>query len=270
MNKISVIMPVYNCEKFLKHTVRSVLEQTYENWELIIVDDASTDNSLLEARYYEAEDDRIKVFAMPQNSGVSACRNFALERADGDYVAFLDSDDLWSKYKLEKQLVFMQRHDAALSHTSYAFMNERGEVMKNGKVNVDVDVDLPRYMKTTQIGMSSVMIDRRKIPDVVFPKDRELCEDARVWMKFMREGHKFYGLNEVLLLYRVRDGQLSRNKVKMAQNTLRRYWNEKDLPAYKRLAYFLHYACNGIEKRICPAEFDASSVLESFNCNKGR
>lgn len=227
MNKVSVIIPVYNCEKFLKHTVRSVREQTYANWELIIVDDASTDNSLHEAERFAAEDDRIKVLHMPQNSGVSACRNFALRHADGDYVAFLDSDDLWSKYKLEKQLDFMRRHDAALSHTSYAFMNENGEVMKNGKVEVDLDVDLARYMKTTQIGMSTVMIDRRKIPHIEFPKDRELCEDARVWMGFMREGHKFHGLNEVLLLYRVRGNQLSGNKVKMAQNTLRRYWNEK-------------------------------------------
>lgn len=270
MNKVSVITPVYNCENFLKHTVRSVREQTYENWELIIVDDASTDNSLLDAEYFAAEDDRIKVLHMPQNSGVSACRNFALQHADGDYVAFLDSDDLWSKYKFEKQLDFMRRHDAALSHTSYAFMNENGEVMKNGKVEVDLDVDLARYMKTTQIGMSTVMIDRRKIPHVEFPKDRELCEDARVWMKFMREGHKFHGLNEVLLLYRVRGNQLSGNKVKMAQNTLRRYWNEKNLPAYKRLAYFLHYACNGIEKRICPSELDINSVKDGFNCSKGR
>ncbi len=86
----------------------------------------------------------------------------------------------------------------------------------------------------------------------------------------MREGHKFHGLNEVLLLYRVRGNQLSGNKVKMAQNTLRRYWNEKNLPAYKRLAYFLHYACNGIEKRICPSELDINSVKDGFNCSKGR
>lgn len=263
-------MPVYNCEKFLKHTLRSVQAQTYKNWELIVVDDASTDNSLLEAQYFAAEDDRIKVFHMPRNSGVSACRNFALEQASGDYVAFLDSDDLWSKYKLAKQLAFMQQNGIALSHTSYAFMNENGEVMKNGKVNVDFDVDLRHYMKTTQIGMSTVMIDRRQIPHIEFPKDRELCEDARVWMGFMREGHRFHGLNEVLLLYRVRADQLSRNKVKMAKNTLKRYWNEKNLPAYKRLAYFLHYACNGVEKRVCPSKMDLNSVADSFNCNKGQ
>lgn len=270
MNKVSVIMPVYNCEKFLKHTIRSVREQTYENWELIIIDDASVDNSLSEAEHYATEDNRIKVFRMPENSGVSACRNFGLSHASGDYVAFLDSDDLWSKYKLERQLAFMQQNNAALSHTSYAFMNEQGEVMRNGKVDVDFEVDLERYMKTTQIGMSTVMIDRRKVPHFEFPQDRELCEDARVWMSFMREGQKFYGLNDVLLLYRVRSNQLSRNKVRMAQNTLKRYWNEKKLPAYKRLAYFLHYACNGVEKRISPVKFDVNTIADSFNCNKGR
>lgn len=263
-------MPVYNCEKFLKHTIRSVRAQTYENWELIIVDDASTDNSLSEAEYFAAEDDRIKVFHMQENSGVSICRNKGLEHASGEYVAFLDSDDLWSKYKLEKQHGFMQENNVALSHTSYAFMNEQGEVMKNGKVSVDFEVDLGRYMKTTQIGMSSVMIDRRKVSQIKFPEDRDLCEDARVWMGFMREGKKFYGLNDVLLLYRVRNNQLSRNKAKMAKNTLERYWNEKNLPAYKRLAYFLHYACNGIEKRVCPSKLDIKSVMDSFNCKKGR
>ena len=123
-------------------------------------------------------------------------------------------------------------------------------------------------MKTTQIGMSTVMIDRRKVKDIVFPNDRELCEDARLWMNFMRKGHKFHGLNEVLLLYRVRSHQLSHNKVKMVRNTLNRYWQEKDYPAYKRLYYFLNYACNGVGKRLRRPNIDYQSIYNNFNCRR--
>lgn len=268
MVKVSVIMPAYNCEKFIKHTIQSVQAQTYSDWELIIINDASTDNTMQEAQKYASEDERIKVLDMPQNSGVSICRNYGISQAQGQYIAFLDSDDLWSKHKLSKQVAFMEDKGAALSHTSYAFMNEDGELKTSGKVDVDEEVDLARYMKTTQIGMSSVMIDRKQISEIKFPEDRELCEDARVWMGYLREGKKFHGLNEVLTLYRVRDKQLSKNKLKMARNTLKRYWNEKNLPAYARLYYFLNYACNGVEKRLRPTKMDIDMVAQQFNCNK--
>ncbi|MCI5544836.1 MAG: glycosyltransferase family 2 protein [Azospirillum sp.] len=264
MDKVSVIMPLYNSQSFVEAAVKSVQCQTYQNWELLIVDDASTDNSLAEARKFEKTDARIKVFASEKNRGVSASRNFAIKHASGRYVAFLDSDDLWSKHKLAKQIEFMKQNNAALSHTAYAFMNEDGKIKHSGKVNVDKNVDLAKYMKTTQIGMSSVMVDRRQIQTIHFPDDRKLCEDARVWMGYMREGYNFSGLNEVLSLYRIRDKQLSKNKVKMAANTLQRYWNEKNLPAYKRLYYFLHYACNGVEKRLRPTKLDMKTVIKNF------
>ena len=110
MNKISVIMPLYNCEKFVKHSIASVQNQTYPNWELIIVNDASTDNSLAEAERFAAADERIKFLSVAENQGVSYCRNLAIEHATGDYITFLDSDDLWSKHKLERQLSFMENH----------------------------------------------------------------------------------------------------------------------------------------------------------------
>lgn len=268
MDKISVIMPAYNCEKFLAKAIKSVQNQTYSNWELIIVDDASTDNTLKIAKNAEIDDQRIKVIKMKQNSGVSVCRNTAVNVAEGRYLAFLDSDDVWSKNKLQHQLDFMQRNQVALCHTAYAFMNENNEVMAKGKVNVDFEVDLPKYMKTTQIGMSSVMIDHQKINNVHFPEDRELCEDARVWMALLRKGQKFYGLNEVLVLYRIRSKQLSHNKMKMAVSSLKRYWREKNLPAYKRLFYFINYAYNGFSKRLRKNNFEQTVLMKNFEVNK--
>lgn len=266
MDKVSVIVPVYNCEKFLKHTVESVKRQTYSNWELIITDDGSTDGSLLEAYRLRQNDARIKVLHLPSNHGISFARNIAMKHATGCYLAFLDSDDLWAKDKLKNQVEFMQKEKVALSHTSFVFMTEEGKISESGRVAVDSCVDIEKYMKTTQINISTVMIDRKQVPEICFPEDRELCEDARVWMPLLKSGWKFHGMNQILTLYRVRQGQLSHNKLKMAHNTLKRYWNEKQFSEYKRLYYFLYYVCNAIYKRMNKKTVNVKALQEEFNC----
>ncbi|MBO7484219.1 MAG: glycosyltransferase family 2 protein [Alphaproteobacteria bacterium] len=264
MDKVSIIMPLYNAERFVPQAIQSVQNQTYKKWELLIVDDASTDRSLSIAKKFAESDDRIKVFHHPQNLGISATRNSALEQASGRYIAFLDADDTWARQKLKCQIFFMNKRRAALSHTSYAFMNSQGSVLPVGRVNVDKRLDLPQYMKTTQIGTSTVMIDRQKISHISFPKDNELGEDDRVWMGFMHQGHTFCGLNKILTLYRVYPEQRSFNKFEMAANTLKRYWSEKNLPTYKRLYYFVNYAYHGIEKRLRPMRLNVPLVTERF------
>lgn len=261
-------MPLYNCEKYIKHTVESVINQTYPNWELIIIDDASTDHSLQEAWHIAENDKRINILQFASNQGVSSARNAGLANATGDYIAFLDADDLWATEKLEKQLAFMKEHKADFSHTSYAFINDNGEVMKKGKINVSSEVSLHDYMKTTQIGMSTVMYNRNHIKDLRFPTDRKLCEDARVWMHYMRKGYHFYGLNQVLSLYRIRPHQLSHNKFKMVTNTLRRYIAENNIPEYKKLFYFINYAYNGVKKRMRPNQLDIQEIYQQFNCHR--
>lgn len=266
-DKVSVIIPVYNCEKFLPHTLTSVLNQSFDNWEAVVVNDASTDDSEKIIRDFAARDKRIHLINMEKNAGVGACRNKGMAQAAGRYLAFLDADDLWSKEKLARQLDFMRQKNAGASHTAFAFMSENGKVLTKGKVAVDEKIDMKQYMKTTQIGMSTVMIDRDKIPDLHFPEEREVCEDARAWMELFRKGHHFYGLNDVLLLYRVRQNQLSRNKIQMAANTLKRYLREDNLPACKRLFYFLNYACNGVIKRLNKTELPPE-VVRNFNCQQ--
>ena len=261
-------MPVYNCEKYLDHAVQSVINQTYQNWELFIVDDASTDNSLQKACDYAHYDKRIHVSQYLHNQGASACRNSALKSATGDYVAFLDADDLWADDKLEKQLAFMKEKDANFSHTSYGFINAKGDVMDVGQLNVKEDLNMKDYMKTTQIDTSTVMYNRKRIPDLQFPKDRYVCEDARVWMHYMRKGEMFHGLNEVLTLYRVRPGQLSGNKFNMAMQRLKCYIKERNIPAYKKLFYFMSYAYNGVKKRNLKNNLNMADIYEHFNCHK--
>jgi glycosyltransferase involved in cell wall biosynthesis len=124
---VSIITPCYNSARFISETIESVLSQTYQNWEMLIVDDCSTDASYEIVLEYAAKDKRIKAYRMEHNSGAAACRNKAIELSQGEYVAFLDSDDLWLPEKLEKQLQFMQDHNADFSFTEYEHIDEEGK-----------------------------------------------------------------------------------------------------------------------------------------------
>lgn len=266
MDKVSVILPLYNCEEYIGHTIESVLGQDYTNWELIVMDDASTDNSLKEVFKYSETDSRIKVYSSVVNKGVAATRNAAIKYATGRYMAFIDADDLWAKNKLSSQIHFMKEHDAGLSHTSCAYLTSDGHIRERGLVNVDECVDMKRYMKTSQICMSTVMIDRDKIKKICFPNDRELCEDARLWMDYLREGHKFYGLNEILSLYRVRPNQLSRHKPQMAWQALKRFMKEKSLSPMEKIGCYASYTKNAIKKYNGKNTIDVASIKDKFNC----
>ena len=124
---VSVITPTYNCEKFIGETIESVMEQTYQRWEMIIVDDCSTDHTKEVVEEYAKKDNRIKYHCLEKNSGAAVARTEAMKLAEGEYMAFLDSDDLWMKEKLHKQLAFMKKHDIAFSCTSYEQVDEEGK-----------------------------------------------------------------------------------------------------------------------------------------------
>lgn len=266
MDKVSIILPVYNSEKYVKHTITSVLNQVYKNWELIIVNDASTDSSLNEIYNASKNNERIKVISLKENKGVSYCRNLAIKQASGRYLAFIDADDLWAKEKLYRQIVFMRKHDAHISHTGCAFMNSKGEIRPTGQVNVDEKIDLKKYLQTSQIRMSTVMIDFKYIKDIHFPEDKKLCEDARLWTDLLRKGENFYGLNQILMLYRVHPEQASKNKGKMAWNAFKRFMKEKSLTKTERISCFIHYAHSVIKLWNRKNNLDIKSIRSNFNC----
>lgn len=266
MDKVSIILPVYNCESYVCQTIESVLNQDYKNWELIVMDDGSTDKSLDKVFEYAQKDSRINVYSSPINKGVGPARNAAIKYAKGRYLAFIDADDLWAKNKLSSQIFFMKKHNAGLSHTAFACLTEDGHIRRNGQVNVDECIDIKCYMKTSQIGMSTVMIDREKIKDVHFPNDRKLCEDARLWMHYLRRGEKFYGLNKILLLYRIRQNQLSRHKHKMAWLAFKRFMSEPCLSPIEKISCYAAYAKNAIKKYKRKCNIDMSYIKDQFNC----
>lgn len=251
MHKVSVITPVYNCAQYLEETVASVRAQNYADWELILWDDGSTDKTPEICRKLAEEDSRIRFFRSEKNRGVSLSRLSAVKHAEGRFLAFLDGDDVWSKDKLSTQVIFMLKNKYPISHTEYAFINAEGKLLPRGHLKVDREVDLKKLMKTTQLGLSTVMVDRRQIGKTVpFPEKRTLSEDTAAWMSLMRRGFKSYGIPRVMMLYRVRSSQLSGNKARMAFNMLNNYLREKSIPLHKRFYYWSCYAVNGFAKRL--------------------
>ena len=209
---VSIIMPAYNCEAFIKESIESVMAQTYTHWELIIVNDCSTDNTL--AVVTEFSDPRVTLINNEVNLGVANSRNIAIEKAEGRFIAFLDSDDLWYSTKLEKQVIALCKagENTVCSHSSYERIDEFGSVLT--RVSIKNSVKFKTLLKSNFIGNLTGIIDRSK---VVLPKQKEVKhEDYVMWLEILSSGQDFYslGVPEVLAKYRVRAGSISANKLK--------------------------------------------------------
>ena len=153
--KVSIIVPMYNAEKFIGKTIESVLSQTYENWEMLIMNDVSTDNSLAVVNEFAKKDDRIKVVNTEKNMGVVKGRNHLIDLANGKYIAFLDADDYWHSQKLEKQIQFMKEKNAGISCTEYTRVKENGE--KLNEVVIKPEISYTDMLKNNYLGCLTVM-----------------------------------------------------------------------------------------------------------------
>ncbi|HDR7914040.1 MULTISPECIES: glycosyltransferase family 2 protein [Bacillus] len=242
---VSVITPSYNSIRFIGETILSVQNQSYENWEMIIVDDASTDQSLAKIKEIIEGDSRIRLLSLKENVGAAKARNLALEEARGRYIAFLDSDDIWLPHKLQTQLLFMEEMNVAFSYASYSLIDENGNGL-NREVNVPKSVDYHRLAGNTIIGCLTVMIDREKIPHIEMPSVQP--EDTALWLNLLDEGHEAKGIQQVLAKYRIVQNSVSRNKIRAAF----RYWKllreQKRLNAVQIFYYFSKYAFHAYRK----------------------
>lgn len=203
---VSIIMPSYNTAAYIADSIRSVQAQTYENWELIIVDDCSTDDT--DAVVASFSDNRIRYLKNPVNSGAAVSRNYALREAKGKWIAFLDSDDLWEPEKLEKQIRFMREHGYAFSYTNYNEIDEDSRA--NGRT-----VTGPKRITRTGMynfcwpGCLTVMYDAHKV-GLIQIADIKKNNDYAMWLKICRKA-ECYLLNETLASYRRRSGSISRH-----------------------------------------------------------
>lgn len=245
---ISVITPAYNSERFIGETISSVLQQTYTNWEMIIVDDCSTDNTREIVGEYTNSDPRIKLFVLEENSGSAVARNKAMDEAAGQYIAFLDSDDCWLPKKLEKQLQFMQEKDIAFSYTTYVRILEDG-TRTNAISNTPESVNYDDLMKRCVIGCLTVMLDMDKIGNMRMVNIRTR-QDYVFWLHITKKGFLAYGLPEVLAEYRLVDNSISSNKWKAAKRNwyVFREIEKQSLP--KSIWYFAHYIVRSVRDLI--------------------
>lgn len=209
---VSVIMPAYNSEKYIAESIKSVLAQTYQNWELIIVDDCSTDKTKEIVKSFS--DSRIKFFKNNTNSGVDITRNKAISEASGRWFAFLDSDDIWKPDKLEKQLEFMIDKGAEFCFTAYEQMDEFGNL--TGKICVPPKtVDYKKMIRLAcPIGNLTVIYDTKRVGKIMVPHIKKR-NDFALWLQVLKKIDVGYGISDVLASYRVRNDSLSGNKLKL-------------------------------------------------------
>lgn len=246
MSKVSIITPAFNASHYISETITSVQDQTFTDWEMIIVDDCSKDNTYELACSFSEKDKRIRVIKREKNGGVAAARNTALEAATGDFIAFLDSDDIWMPNKLEKQLAFMESNDYALTYTMYqkfkTDLSQRGKIIKAPKKMTAKAI----YGNTT-IGCLTVIVNRKKVGKFYMPLIKH-TEDNCTWQEILNRGYIAYGLNENLALYRDGEFSLTNNKKKAAKqqwNTYREYYK---FSIIKSAFYFTCYAFNAVKK----------------------
>lgn len=209
---VSVITPVYNVASVIGRTLDSMLMQNYKDLEIVLVDDCSKDNSAEIIAKYTAKYPNIVYHKHEKNGGAAVARNTALRLAKGRYVAFLDSDDLWCKDKLDKQLTFMKEKDAAICCTAMDCIDEEDKPI-NSVREVRESITYKLLLRNTMIATSTVIIDRNKTGDFQMPLRRG-GQDYATWLMLMRNGIVCWGLNEVLSHYRVMSNSLSSNKWK--------------------------------------------------------
>lgn len=247
---VSIIVPVYNSEKFIKDTIKTVKQQTYQNWELILVNDCSTDNSESIINKQIEEDNRIKLISLKKNSGAAIARNTGIEKARGKYIAFLDADDLWKSNKLKSQIKFMNENKYEFTFTGYEFADENGN--ETGKtVQVPQKLTYKQALKNTTIFTSTVIFDSEVLgKEIIHMPDVRRGQDTATWWKVLKTGISAYGMKESLSLYRRSNNTLSSNKIKALKRTWNLYRNVEKLSLCISLYNFCWYCFNAVKRRI--------------------
>ncbi|WP_313449029.1 glycosyltransferase [Streptococcus parasuis] len=214
---VSIVMPAYNCEKYVVEAINSILAQTYRNWELLVLDDGSKDNTLRIIEEFSQKDSRIKALPNGKNIGVSATRNRGIELASGEWIAFLDSDDMWKPEKLEKQFEIVEKEAAEFLFTGSSYINEEGEAYKE-IFEVPEKITYKKLRNQNVISCSSVLVKKKYFEHIKMEKD-EMHEDYAVWLRILKTGVTAFGVNEPLLIYRISRNSKSGNKMKTVKMT---------------------------------------------------
>lgn len=246
---VSILMPSYNTANFIGESVQSVLAQSYENWELIIVDDCSNDNSDQVIQRLVSKDSRIKYHRLEKNSGAAVARNFALSKSQGRFIAFLDSDDLWVPDKLSIQLKMMIENDWKFTFSKYQKITEEGQL--STEMGVPDKVNYSQLLKTCVIGCLTVVYDANYFGKVEMPLIRK-SQDFGLWLKLLKRVNYAYGISNNLGFYRLREASATANKKKAAIFTWKLYREVEQLSLLRSAWNFMHYAVRGVLRQKFP------------------
>lgn len=238
---VSIIVPAYNSEDFIDETIDSVINQTYEKWELIIIDDCSTDATIDIINEYANKDSRIRLFEQEKNMGTAVARNTAVKKARGEYLAFLDSDDLWKKDKLTKQLTFMKKNNYPFTSTSYEEVDEYGQPTGN-VISSYKNLDYDGLLKHNQ-GNSTIIYNANELGKFYIPDIRKR-NDFVMWLQVIKKTKYIYGMKEALTQYRVREGSLSDNKLDLVKYQWKVYREIENLSFIKSIYLLTHKVVN--------------------------
>lgn len=245
---VSIVVPVYNAERFIGETIQYVKAQTYENWELILVDDCSADKSCVVIEQLQRADGRIRLIRQKTNSGAACCRNSGVLAARGRYLCFLDADDIWEENKLARELAFMEGGKGFV-FTGYEFADEDGQGL--GKVvHVPERITYREALKNTTIFTSTVMLDRSVIADEDMMMPCIASEDTATWWNILKKYGSGFGLDECLVRYRRSAGTLSSNKLTAIKRIWNLYRSHEGLSLIKSLYCMVFWAFRAVFRRL--------------------
>lgn len=247
---ISVIVPVFNTEKFVGRTIESVQNQSYPHWELILVDDCSKDKSEEVCRTYEKLDARIRVISLPRNSGALAARNAGIKNAKGKFLCFLDSDDTFEPEKLKTQLEFMLAGDVPVSFTMFQRITEAGDFMGKSNVTFREEVSYTQLLGNPAFSIITLMVDREKVEVPIVEANVVRAEDYVFHLRILKQGVKAKGINLPLSNYRFRQGSQSSSFFGNASDLWKVLTQIEKIALPMAVFYFGRYLWKGIGKRL--------------------
>ena len=241
----SIIMAVYNAEKTIKQAIVSVLDQTYTNFELLVVNDCSTDRTAELVERIAESDSRVRLIANEQSRGVSYTRRHGLEAAKGSWIAILDSDDAWTAEKLEKQIALQKQMNADLLFTGSAFMDSYGQPI-DWYLRAPAEITYRQLLKQNVLSNSSTLV-RKALYERYYAVGDEMHEDFAIWLRILKDGRKAYGVDEPLLIYRVARSSKSGNKIRAAKMNWNTY-RYVGLNLFSAVYYECWYVVRGLLK----------------------
>lgn len=249
-DKVTIVTPSWNSGKYIKETIVSVQAQTYQNWEMIIVDDCSTDNTVDIVKEISEKDPRVRILVQDINGGAAKARNRSMQAGTGRFVAYIDADDIWKPEKLEKQVFFMKSKNCGFTCTSYEVIDDNGKPKKK-YIHMLPKADYKEFLTNNLLQTVGIMVDTQKIDKkyLIMPDIRRR-QDAATWLQILRAGHECYGLDEILAEYRRTENSLSSNKLKAVKGIWSLYRDIEHLSFLFSCYCFARYAFLAIWKRV--------------------